>query len=112
MMAWERRANRNSKGSETGQTIQSAGLERKRLACISTRLELRWASETLALQSVASSSDGALRILSLLGKQHAGGVRTGHVRTREMKYNPPHAKITIGVQTAGAAGNKACSPSC
>ena len=35
-----------------------------------------------------------------------------HVLTRDMKYNPPQAKITIGVHTAGAGGSNACSPSC
>jgi hypothetical protein len=35
-----------------------------------------------------------------------------YVRTREIKYNPPHAKITIGVHTAGPGGSNACSPSC
>ena len=34
------------------------------------------------------------------------------MRTREMKYRPLHAKITIGVQTAGPGGNSACSPNC
>ena len=29
-----------------------------------------------------------------------------------MKYKPPHAKITIGVQTAGPGGSKECSPNC
>src|SRR5260370_25495343 len=35
-----------------------------------------------------------------------------YVLTREIKYNPPHAKITIGVHTAGPGGSRACSPSC
>src|SRR3954452_20207578 len=35
-----------------------------------------------------------------------------HVRTREMKYRPPHANITVGVQAAAVDGSSACSPSC
>jgi hypothetical protein len=35
-----------------------------------------------------------------------------HVRTREMKYNAPPAKITTGVQAAAAGGSSACSPNC
>ena len=31
---------------------------------------------------------------------------TFHVLTREIKYNPPQAKITIGVQTAGAGSSR------
>src|SRR5436309_13635300 len=59
-----------------------------------------------------------IRIKTDLGKRHASQVRkttrvyVTQVLTREIKYNPPHAKITIGVQTAGPGGSNACSPSC
>ena len=42
----------------------------------------------------------------------SSSVTNSQVRTREMKYNPPQAKITIGVHTAGAGGSNACSPNC
>ena len=48
------------------------------------------------------------RCLGAARRRHA----YGHVRTREMKYSAPQAKMTIGVQTAAAAGKRACSPSC
>ena len=35
-----------------------------------------------------------------------------HVRTREIKYNAPPAKITTGVHAATAGGSSACSPNC
>src|SRR5260370_320469 len=38
--------------------------------------------------------------------------RPFQVRTLEIKYSPPQAKITTGVQTAGPGGRSECSPSC